>query len=318
MRLQAIVAATVLAGAAVARAQQPTAAQLQAEGEQDAKDGNYAAAIDKFKAADRIEERASHACLIALAYTRRNLWPQAEIFRTECHERVSASDPLPEWMPVADKQIDAAIASANVAAVTIQVEPAEASAQAEVTVSSFAPDEKFPPRTIHLPPGIHQIFATAPGYAEGHQLIEIKDGDKTPRTIVIRLHRPEDVAGPSAVPAEPSATAHASGGTSRVPWILIGAGGTLAVAGGILHATVLRNAYNRLADAKDPTAYMNADNGDYERDRKIVLGLYGAAAVTIGIGVVLKYTVFKHHDEVPAVSFIPGQGGGLVTVGWTR
>src|SRR5690348_12026360 len=135
--------ATVLAWATLARAQSPTAAQLQAAGEQDAKDGNYAAAIDKLKAPDRIEAPASHACLIAPAYARRNLSPQAEIFRTECHERASASDPLPEWMPVADKQIDDAIASASVAAVTIQVEPAEISAQAEVTVSSFAPDEKF-------------------------------------------------------------------------------------------------------------------------------------------------------------------------------
>src|SRR5690242_5920614 len=48
-----------------------TPAELQAKGEQLAKDGRFSEAIDAFKAADRIERRASHACLIALAYTRR-------------------------------------------------------------------------------------------------------------------------------------------------------------------------------------------------------------------------------------------------------
>src|SRR5207302_641157 len=171
-----------------------SAQDLQTEGEKAAKEGNYAGAIEKFKAADRVEPRASHACLIALAYTRRNLWPQAEIFRTKCHERATAGDPLPDWIGTADKQIDDAITSANVAEVTIVVEPAEAT-DAQLTVSSFAPDEKFPPRAIHLPPGIHQVFASATGFEVGSHLVDVKD--KTPQKIVIKLYRPgETPTGP--------------------------------------------------------------------------------------------------------------------------
>ena len=50
-------------------------------------------------------------------------------------------------------------ASANVAAVDIRVEPA--GTDVKLAVSSFAPDELFGPRTIHLPPGHHVLLATA-------------------------------------------------------------------------------------------------------------------------------------------------------------
>ncbi len=107
------------------------------KGEQQAKDGRFADAIDSFKAADRIQPRASHACLIALAYTRRELWSQAQLWLSTCHTRASASDPLPDWVPLAEKQIKERLETANVAEVTIEVKPA--GAKAKFTVSSFAP-----------------------------------------------------------------------------------------------------------------------------------------------------------------------------------
>lgn len=310
MKLHAIVVAGLAAWSGLARAE--PAADLQADGERLAKQGNYAAAIDKFKAADRIEPRASHACLIALAYTRRNLWPQAEIWRTTCHERASASDPLPEWMPAADKQIDDAIATANVAPVTIRVEPTEAAATAQLTVSSFAPDETFAPRVIHLPPGIHTIFARAPGFADAQQLVEVKD--RHPRVIVLTLHRPgEQVAAPPAPAAAPAPP------RSKVPWIVIGAGAALGVAAGIYHVTLYRDAYDQLNNAKTPTEYRMIDaTGTYDFRRKVVIGLYGAAAVTLGVGIVLRYTVFAHAETAPAVAFVPEPGGGVVSLGWIR
>ena len=309
VRLHAILVAAVICLPALTYAQ--SAAELQAQGEQAAKEGNYAGAIDKFKAADAKQPRASHACLIALAYTRRNLWPQAEIFRTKCHERASATDPLPDWMGVADKQIDDAIASANVAEVTITVEPAEAAADAQLTVSSFAPDEKFPPRVIHLPPGIHQIFASAPGYEEGHQLVDIKD--RTPQKIVITLHKPGEQV-PEPQPAAPATQES----PSKVPWFVMGGGVAIAALGGVLEATWYDDERTKLGMTAMNAANYKSIESEWERRRNVVIGCYVAGGLAVVTGVVLKYTVFKHHDEAPAVSFVPRDGGGMVSVGWSR
>ena len=290
VRFHAIVIAAVMYGAGVAAAE--SAAELQAEGERAAKDGDYAGAIDKFKAADRIEPRASHACLIALAYTRRNLWPQAEIFKTQCHERASPSDPLPDWMGAADRQIDNAIAAANVAEVTISVDPSDAL----ITVSSFALDEKFPPRVIHLAPGVHQISASAPGYEDDHRVVQITD--KTPQHIVIELHKKGTVTRSA----------------SKVPWIVVGIGGAIAVSGAIVEATVYNTARNDYMND-----YGNANKeSDWERLRDVVIGCYVVGGLAVGTGIVLKYTVFEDRQDAPVVSFIPRDGGGLVSVGWNR
>src|SRR5690606_20883724 len=97
--------------------------RLRARGEQLAKDGRYTEAIDAFKAAEKIEPRARHACLIALAYTRRELWPQAEIFLEQCEQRATPADPIPEWVPTARQQLAERLATVNVAPVDIRVEP---------------------------------------------------------------------------------------------------------------------------------------------------------------------------------------------------
>src|SRR5512143_861795 len=112
-----LVAALVVVAPVVGHADDREA--LQAKGEQLAKEGRYNDAIDAFKAADRIQPRASHACLIALAYTRREAWPQAELFLSICHQRANAGDPLPDWVPQADQMIKERLASANLAEVTI-------------------------------------------------------------------------------------------------------------------------------------------------------------------------------------------------------
>lgn len=337
MQGASLIVAAVLATPAVVRAQ-PTAAELQAAGEQAAKQGEYDKAIDDFKKADRIEPKAAHACLIALAYARRNLWPQAEIFRTVCHARATASDPLPPWIATADKQIDNAIATETLAAITIDVTPGDAASIAQITVSSFAPDETFPPRMIHLPPGIHQIFATAPGYDQGHQLIEIKD--KTPQHIVIELHKAGELqpapswaegtpgTPPATAPSQPASPAGAvtgvhasaapSAGPSKLPWIVGGVGVALVVAGGVYTATDVSPNWNAAHNDVDGSTQYNADEGKWQSAANVAWGLYIGGAVAVGTAVVLEYTVFKHHDEVPGVAFVPTRGGGMVSLGWAR
>jgi len=167
--------------------------ELRARGEQLAKDGHYSEAIDAFKAADRVERRASHACLIALVYTRRELWPQAELWLAQCQARANASDALPEWVPQLTTLLAERLEHVDVAPIDIVVEPRDANAA--ITVSSFAPDEVFAPRSIHLPPGRHTIRASAPGYRSAQQDIEVVG--RTPLRVARRLDRGSDRDGSS-------------------------------------------------------------------------------------------------------------------------
>lgn len=181
-----------LAVPAVARAD--GADQLRAQGETLAKQGNYAEAIDAFKASDALRPRASNACYIALAYTRRQLWPQAELFLETCHARATAADPLPQWVAAADEQIRTKLATADLAQITLRVSPAVPGLV--LTVSSFAPDEAFAPRTIHLPFGQHVVFARAPGHADAQVVIDVKD--RKPQTIDVVLTPTGDAGAPVA------------------------------------------------------------------------------------------------------------------------
>lgn len=291
----------VVSFASVARAE--TAAELEAKGEAFAKDGRYSDAIEAFKAADRIAPRASHVCLIALAYTRRELWPQAEIFLDQCHQRATAADPLPAWVPLADQQLHDRLASANVAAVTIEVAPA---VPAMLAVSSFAPDETFAPRTIHLAPGHHVISVEAVGYEPAQQAIDI--ADRNDRRVVIELHRPG-----ARVVVPPPSVAHAA--PSKVPWIVMGAGGAVALAGLATHVFLLQPIRDKLAHAQT-TAEYDGYGDSFTARRTATLVLYGAGIATIATGIALRYTVFKH-DEV-SVALAPTPGGAMLAVGWQR
>jgi hypothetical protein len=277
-----------------------SADELQEQGEKAARDGDYAGAIDKFKAADRLRPSAVHACLIALAYTRRNLWPQAEVFRSLCHERATATDALPPWVATADKQIDAALAVADVAPVTIVSNPRNAGAR--LTVSSFAQDESFPPRLIHLPPGRHEIFATAPGYAETRVLVVVTD--RSPQTVAIQLHAWGDVA---AVQAPPAAR------PSPIPWIVIGAGAVVGLVGGLLEATWYSDAYNKVQGDVPTSPAVATDLATWRTRRDVVVGSYFLGGAAVIAGVALKYTVFREQPVYVA----PAPGGATVGMTWT-
>ena len=276
--------------------------ELQAKGEQLAKEARFGEAIDAFKAADRLQPRASHACLIALAYTRKEAWPQAEMFLSICHQRANAGDPLPDWVPLAEQQIKDRLSGANVAAVKIDVRPAGVAAK--VTVSSFAPDEVFDPgTTIHLPFGTHVIFSRAQGYPEQQVTVQIKD--KTAQQIVIDQ---------AAKPAQSRPVAKTSG----MVWFV--AGGVSAVLGGAAHGWLgyegsqLEKA--RTLPLAQGEALYQKHSGRWDVALVSTVSLYtiGAALIVTGF--------LKHGNEIeqsPTVSAGPMQGGGvMVTFGWQR
>jgi hypothetical protein len=291
-----VVVSLVLA-ASVARAE--TREELQGRGEERAKEGRYAEAIAAFKAADRIEERASHACLIALAYTRREMWPQAELFLALCHGRKKAGEVLPDWVPLADEQIRQRLSEASVSPVTIAVLPA--GTPTTLTVSSFAPDEVFEPRTIYLPPGTHVIIARSKGYPDAQHVLELGYGDRSPQTVVIDVSKP-----PPRAPAPPA---------SKVPFFFIGGGGML-IGGGVVAHIVYYAPRRRALDAAPTGSEYDALEGAYDRARRVTVGLYALGGALAIAGVVLQLRGSR--AERPTVTLVATQGGGMVSVGWRR
>lgn len=282
-----------------------SAESLRARGEQLARDGRYSEAIDAFKAAERLEPRARHACLIGLAYLRRELWPQAEIFLEQCEARATTADPVPEWMPAAKKQLAERLASVAVAPVTLEVTPAGLDVQ--LSVSSFAPDERFTPRTIHLPPGTHVVIATAPDHDDAQVTVEVTD--TSPQTVTIPL-RPRSTTPPRRAIEEPPQR-------SKAPYAVMGAGAALTLTGAAVHLFLFKPARDDLANATSRDDYDQREE-DFDRWRATTIGLYAAGALAIGAGLVLRYTVFDDPEKAPQIAIQPQDGGGVLTFGWTR
>lgn len=284
---------------------------MRARGEQLAKDGRFTEAIDAFKAAERIEPRARHHCLIALAYIRRELWPQAEIFLEQCESKATEADPVPEWVPTAKQQLAERLSTVNVAPVSIKVEPT--GVDVKLAVSSFAPDELFDPRTIHLPPGRHVIIATAKGYNDAQKTVEVVD--RNPQDVTITMLPLSSGSGPDGPPpiTTPSPPA------SKTPWFVIGAGGALVVTAGVLHATWYRSLDNDYRTAAHGNrAEFDRLEPKWERARLVTGALYAVGGATLITGLILKYTVFGGKEAPAQVSVVPTSDGGMLSVGWSR
>lgn len=311
VRILAIAVAGLLVAAGDVRADQRE--ELQAKGEQLAKDGRFGDAIESFKAADRIATRASHACLIALAYTRLERWPQAELFLATCHERAKAGDPLPDWVPLADQQIKERLRTARVAEVSFEVRPPVTGAR--ITVSSFAPDEVFEPRTIYLPRGNHVIFAKAEGYADKQVTVQIKD--LTPQTVVIDFAPPAATPEPTPAPTPTPMPETPVKEPSRLGLYLMIGGGVAAIVGASSHV--------KMGDAREPLVEANDENDPNKWDRNIEnyrrLRAFTITCYVISAGLVVTGYVLRKRSqrETASIAAVPlPEGGAFVSVGWSR
>lgn len=278
--------------AAVAHAN-PGADELGQRGVELAASGRFTEAIEAFKAADRIEANAAHSCLIALAYTRRELWSQAEIFLARCHA-LGAREQLPDWVPDLDTLIVERLGETTVAAVHIAIAPARTPAQ--LSVSSFLPDETFAPgTTIHLSRGHHVITATAAGFEDEHYSIDI--ADSSPKQVVIQLYRP------GTRPKPPSPLPRA---------MMIGGAATIA-AGAVAYG-VMGIGWLKLRD-RTTDNFGGAYETMYEYGRVASLTLFAAGAGLAIAGYVLRAS---SHAESPVATIAPVPGGGMVVIGWQR
>lgn len=296
MRRSAVVKRLLVVGAclvaAPASADRTSAASLRTQGEQLAKDGQFAEAIEAFKAADAERPTTELACLIGLAYGRRNLYGQAELFFDLCHERAESGDPVPSWANKVEAQFRERLDGSKLARITIKVKQGRAP---KVVVSAWAPDETFSPRAIHLPAGRHTITVTDAEGDTAERAIVVEGGE--PQTVVIEL------GGEQGGEPEPERT-----GPSKLGRNLAFVGLGIAAVGVAVHATWYRSERDELQEASDTGDVFRYDAhvDDYTNARNVTVGLYGLGAVTAIVGLALHLRV----------SAQPTRGGAVVAVGW--
>ena len=307
----------VLAAASPARADEAT--DLVDQGNELARHRDYAPAIEKFKAADRLRPRAQNVCMIGLAYLRRQHLAQAEVYFGRCRARANAADPAPEWLTDAETALATQIASSELAAIDLRVAPA--GAVASLRLSSFALDESFAPQIVHLPPGSQTITASASGFmtvsrdlsivarTDQTMVIELTPDRPVPLEIVPPSPRPEVV--PPSLPTPPPPPSPIERGSVWSPRMLaIGAGA--AVGGVVLHALALRTR-DALENPTSAAAYHDHE-GTFDVERAGAISLYAVAAVAVGVGLYLRL----HGDTSARIGATYTGDGGLVTIGWTR
>jgi hypothetical protein len=287
--------------------------ELRAKGEAAAKARRYTDAIDAFKGADRLAPSARNACLIALAYARREVWPQAEVYLAVCHERVTPADPLPAWVDKEGADIAARIAAANLVAVTFVADPGEL-----LTVSSFLPDETFTARTVHLAAGDYVVAAHGASGAEIKKTFHVSDGqpmrvemtaprvEPQPQPLPLPLPLPQ----PLPLPLPPPVTVAHSHALSYA----IGGAGVAFLAGGLV--------YQETEFASINTSLTKAGTGQkwdklastWDFREHVTQALYGVGAAALLTGVVLHFTL----ERSAAITVESRPGGGVVSLAWAR
>lgn len=276
---------------------------LIARGEQLAQEREYTAAIDAFKQADRKRPTSATACRIGLAYTRRELWPQAELFFSRCRERATPKDPLPDWIEAAEEQLATKLEAAHVAAITIVVVPG--GVPAVITASAFASDETFSPRTIHLGAGVHTIEVTAPGFEPQSRELTVTE---EPQTITIKLvpaRAPDRVHPPDT---------HAQRSSIRAHHIALGGAIGLGVATLAVDLLSVRTSRNTLEAATTRADY-DAHLGAYELRRNLDIGLAIGSVLATGLGL---YLWSQDSDDGPRVSASFDTHAATFAIGWSR
>lgn len=302
-------AAMIVLAQGAARADE--ADDLVTQGDELARRAEYAQAIEKFKAADRLRPRASNACMIGLAYLRRQLWPQAEVFLARCRKRATASDPLPEWMEDAESQLAKGLAAAKVTELELHVSPPGVAAT--VTISSFAPDESFDPQNIHLPAGPHTLTIAAPGFVTiTRQVTASGTGFERVDIELVRPAPPPPVKPPPppvVTRPEPVAPSSAHRWGNR---LLIGAGGA-TVGAIVLHVLAYRE--RGILDRAENGAEYRDHETAFDVERAGAITLYAVAGLAAGFGLYLRS---KHEDAPTRIGVTVDGGGAMVTLGWSR
>lgn len=320
--VRALAAACALAWlAGTAQAGPDDAARLRREGEAFARQRRYEDAIGAFKKADAEEPRGEHDCFIALAYRRLERWAQAEMFLTRCRSRLRPGESEPVWSAALAAEIADGLKRSGHARVVIAIEPAEAAAAAQIAVSAFAPDERFPPGAIYLPAGKHLLEVVATGYAPASQTVVVEGGRET--AVVVKLAPPEPAAAPPPTDAvverkpQPAPAARPMTVVERgsgLGWFCLGVGASAMVAGGIFNYLALHN-QDLLARSQTDAQYEEHEaRFDAQRVGTYVGYGIGAAGIAAGIYFLLK----PQQQRTVWVSAAADDTGASLLLEWRR
>ncbi len=296
-----------------------------AEAEQLAKQRQFSEAIAKFREADRLAPSAKYDCFVSLAYRRLERWSLAKLYSVRCGERATAADPEPAWMASVRTEIDAAISRAGLVEVRLVVQPAEVAAEAQLEVSHLGADS-FPPGTIALPPGDHQVIARAPGHSATTE-ITVRGPDAEEVVIDLAAKSAEPVAEPAsgqntveppATPVEAAPIRDVApaphGDTGRGPWPIaaFSVAGAAAVGGAIFHI----KAVGTKSDAERSGQEYDRLRDRFGRERAIALSLYAAGVVAAGVGAYLWLRSPGDRGAGITASATPIEGGAIVQLSW--
>ncbi len=316
--------------------------ELVREGMELGRAGKLDQAIAAFKRAEAIYPRAVNDCNIGLAYARQNRWAQAHFFLVRCRERWSREEtrPMDAWVDQRIKKSLAALKDGDYAPVDIRVTPVDA----VVRVSAFAPDETFVGgRIVWLPHGSATVAASREGYQPKEIALAVSGRARQTASIdlsPIPVERPTrepdapppdvskpsvtadpttDPIGPTSPPAEPTSPPARSRGAG--PWLALGAGVALGIAGGVMHVQAA-GSRSDLIDLEAPGSDASQDEIDGKRDtfhqqRNVTIGLYTAGGIALGVGLYLFLrSDGEGESRRPVVGAAPTKGGGTVWLHW--
>ncbi len=302
VRWSLVIALVASVGARSANA--GTSEELVAEGKELATAGELSRAILKFKEADALQPTAEHACLIGLAYTRRELWSQAEIFFALCKRRSTSGDALPDWTDEAVKLLETKLAAPELALAPIEIRVEPVVPETRVSVGGFPADEAFSPQTIHLGAGTYELTATAPGYSDARVRVTVTNN--APQVVTLMMPEPPTMIPPPPPPPPPRIW-------STKIWL---GSGIAAVFGVGLHLWA-SNLRSTLQDARDRGDADRWDRyaGRFQVIRGTAIGLYGVAAIGLALGFV---THRRESERAPSVTANIDERGVFVGVSWQR
>ena len=156
------------------------------------------------------------------------------------------------------------------------------------------------------------IEGRAAGYQTHRSKVDLVAGGFIERTITLLVETPKGAGAPVSDPAPPSTNSavatEAAPQTpeSRLgPMLVIGGGGLLLVAGGVLHAMAVGAQQD--AESKPRGAARTSATDDYETLRAATLGSYAVGALVTGVGLWL----FLAPGESPGASAATGGPRGF-------
>lgn len=265
------------------RAGAETPAGLVEEGKRLGKAGQLEAALGRFKQASALAPSAEHDCLVALAYRRMDVLPQAHLWLERARARGGEQPP---WcVEGLRREVDAALRQGAYAPVDVSVAPAGAT----IAVSAFAPDEAFQsPHTIWLPLAVHELVASHPGHRTERVTLKIQTPNVYPVRVVLEREgppaAPQLAVVPPPAPRAPDVVPPAAPGSPapvrRWPWVAGGAGVAALLVGAFFHAEAIGT--KDAAEKLPPGGAFNERADTFDLQRGVAIGSYAIGALAIG------------------------------------